>query len=233
MEQKIFTAEVSVRNATEVVQLTTYGKDGGKRSKTISYQDFVTSLAKGVKKEGFSLGMLPEGTLWFNTGTDSTTDIIVRIPGRKRTFLYQPHRTRTGDGNARIYEVPYPDLVMRLTVSPDRVQPTHCLAVLEGDPDKVDENTPLYRFPFGNVAVTGHICMGGNLIPRAGMGLKAAVREGLNVFFGSPFNGDYYTPCAMIKTGDSLGDALKKLEKMDTFPGDWLVPAGMTLSGLF
>ena len=215
MEEKIFTADVAVKNTLEVVRLTRYGRDGEKRQKTISYLDFVTSLANGVRKERFSLGLMPEGTVWFDADPDGVTNVVIRVPAKKRTLLY-------GRFDTRLHTVPYPELLMKITVLKDKVSPSLCFALPSGA-GEINEDMQLYRFPFGNVSGIGHICMGGNLIPRNGMTLRAAVGTALDVFFNSPYTGDYYQSCSMISTGDSLKDALAKLEGMDSFPDSWLV----------
>ena len=224
MSEIIFRAEASVAGGKQVVRLTNFLDDGTQKTKTISYDDFAAGVAKGVRQEGFTLGLLPEGTVWFSVNANSTK-LAVRIKAKKRQLTY----ARRGE-DALFVEVPYPDLILVLNIKEKAVCPEECFA-LSAKTGQLREDTELYVFPFGNVSTNGHVCMGGNHLAFTG-GLAEAVEAGLQGFFYSPYNGDYYQPCSHISTGDSLGDALKKLSGMLTFPEEWLVPAKRNLKDI-
>ena len=87
---------------------------------------------------------------------------------------------------------------------------------------KLTASTRLYWYPLGHVQRDGSVCKG-NCVMKA-KDLKEAEKR-ISDFFIAGTEGHYFHKGETIKEDLSFGDMMNRLQEMDTFPEEWLVPA--------
>ncbi len=145
---------------------------------------------------------LPPTTIDAYVCDERTYRIAWFVNGKKRCFFY-------GEGH---YEIPFPALVFVLDVNKGCVRQKSVYAVKRGDDQ-------LYMYPFGNVSESGGICMG-NIHVDFSNGPEVFAEE----FFLGKTNDDYYSPGNHTVPKWSQSKLVENLEKLDTFPDEWLLP---------
>ena len=135
------------------------------------------------------------------------------------------------------YPVPYPSLLFSIRVVNGKVNKTNVFAVKETDKDRLDENTVLYNFPFGNVYQDGSICWGGNKLPQID-GLSEVLKGVIHLFYSAETNADLWNSkrvnIEVIKGSNPiLSSVYEILASMEEFPSDALVPSTYKMASLF
>ena len=224
MHRKLFSADVYSSDKEEYARVTAFAEDGSQTTKTVAYDDFVRSVASGIRTDGIKIGPLPQGTL--SMWIDNNSRKIAVFLKQEQRMLTLSERGK----EKKSFMVPFPALAVQMTVYADKTVPNRCFALASDE--WPDENTRLFRFPFGNVSTDGSICMGGNISITEGKSLSQAVQEALTMFLYSPYNGDYYGVNCMVSSGESLEDLLKRLNGKKEFPKELLKETEYTLRAL-
>lgn len=153
------------------------------------------------------IGRLPNGYMdgFISADSRNTFSVIVQVPAEKRALSF---------GHKHWY-IPFPGLVFLFSVLNGNVQKKCCFAHIE---QNVTMDTLLYRYPFGNVSITGDICMGSIKTPT--IANIYDVEGIIDDFFCSETNNDYYS--TKNRTGMKQEELLKRLSQMEQFPEQWL-----------
>ena len=199
-----------------VFDVTIKTSDGREKKRSLSLSDYILLLSESKKAtdEYITLpeGFLPENVIESCVASVHQYDIIWRVKGKKRCFLY---RSISSD-EPKAYTIPFPDLIFRLHVDNDVIRAKECFASKEGDDH-------LYAYPFGNVSTSGEICMGNIQVT----GLSQRVDTFTDDFFLGITNNDYWkiSERINIKGCDwSQQKLVDELTKRETFPSEWLMP---------
>jgi hypothetical protein len=197
--------------------------------KTIKVEDLVCIL-KGCKEEPMKIEKMPRAPqgmvdLWYGQDTDFRVSIFV--PGDLRPTAYLSAK------NEKM--LPYPNLLFMFKVEGGNISRSSVFAVKVSRARALQDDTKLYKFPYGNVwGDSGSICWGSN---------SGAVRhkslsdmEGvIATFFNAVMNNDLYKPGGLNGGGTvtlncSLEELLSKMSQEDVFPDKILMEAGVTYS---
>lgn len=185
--------------------------------KTISFQQY-REACNNVMLNGERvprIGRLPHG--FYNGGShDGVMEAIIRIPGGKRPIHYM--------GNEFI--IPFPDVVFHFVTEQGKPKTTKVWFA--------DENGVLYHYPFANVYEDARICWGSNVLPHIA-DLKE-MEKLYTIFFDAPTNNDLYKSPTVTLDGKEVQlnqrDYIEYVSKLDTFPMEWLRPAGLKIEEL-
>lgn len=228
--QKLFEAVAGIDAGNEVVELTTFAEET-KIRKTISYDQFCDALLSGRDSaQSIKIGLFPREVLSVVWG-EHDRKIYLCIPTAVRFLGY---KNRSQPEEIQGFMVPYPNMILEITWKEldCRACPTSvwCTNSTEQWPTP---DTLLYRFPFGNVSDKGSICMGGNAVSLSGTEtLAEVVAKCEDLFFNTPYNGDYYSVGNKINSLMSLGDLLTSLNGKSQFPDELLILDGKKVQDL-
>lgn len=227
--KRYFDALAYSESGRELVRLTTWSDESENIAavKTVEYSDFCAALEKGrCKNAVIHTGLLPRNVLSVSIMEDGQ-EVIVFLPPEVRFLGYR----KRGEG-LRGFMIPYPGIVLKLLLKNEYAVPRSVWCT-DSSVEWPDRSTKLYRFPFGNVSDAGSICMGGNQLKLSGAeSTTEIVNRCLEMFFATPYNGDYYSVGNKIATGASLVDALTSLHGKGNFPDEWLVDSHCIVGSL-
>lgn len=130
-------------------------ESGVKRQKKITVQDTIDILNSSAEIDHTCrIGKMPEGFL------DAEFDFS-SLSGK--VAVYVPKHTQLTDFNGEKAMVPFPNLILMYKYSKGVHQGTAAFATVENNIRRINDNTILYNYPFGNVTPgTGKVCWGSN-----------------------------------------------------------------------
>lgn len=164
--------------------------------------------------------ILPEGTIMYaQHPTGDLEQIVFEIPQKTFDIQYKE--------NGSLHAMPFPRLIAicELRKADDKKKITSMrLFAVENNGGPIEENTPLFAFPYTNVMKnTGSVCWGMN--ERMLVSSLYEVKKALFLFFSAPFNEDHGVRTTLgINQFQGL---IKKLEEQP-FSDDLLVPVNKT-----
>ncbi len=207
------------RRGEPLFDVTMQKSDGEIEMKRFDLSGFMHLLdASKVQDENYieiNRGIVPDGYLGGVFASDKSYTVVWEVPARKRQFVLD---MRNGEKLMHAM-IPFPALVFKLRVYQGIKQSFSCYAKKEGD-------TNLYRYPFGNVSLSGDVCMGSiatkDITPRR-------IEED---FFLGETNNDYYTGDKKCGCDWSQEKLIRELKEKDSYPDNWLVDAGVELKTL-
>lgn len=177
-----------------------YGSDQDMRSKNVSLDDLISSLATGHQ---ISTGILPSGAKLYS-GSSSAYSLWIEVPAKVR-----PLETPGNDRRDRsTYLVPFPRMLFKFQVTSMNIVDTRAFCLknpFESNDDIV------YRFPYGNTYADGRVCWGGVRTPRITSPIQLASL--ITMFFQSEFNGDLLDPRTVMDIGNG-GDGMPALSSI-------------------
>lgn len=183
---------------------------GRVRLSVISFDDYL-ALLKGNREASREYvevdnSFLPKGFVkgWFSDRANFTC--VFTVPGKVRFFKYQPR-----SGETQNYEIPYPDVVVVLSVRGGNVANKRCYAL------KSDGFT-LYQFPYSNVSSEGSICTG-----NANFNFEEDNIDDFFAVFCESAHNDDYMEVPHYKSKAKFGAFLKKLDGGKMFPESELI----------
>lgn len=178
------------------------------------YIHIITGSILRTAEESIKIGRIPEH---FYNGTLSAEE--------KDTFsaiLFYPAEKRYLSFAEKHWFVPFPPLVFKFKVYKGTLTEKACYAL---DVNEICDDALLYAYPFGNVsAKSGSICMGN--VSKEKVSCIKDFEKVVTNFFESKTNNDHYSSGDTTSTSYRQEELLKKLEKMDFFPTDWLTQSG-------
>ena len=168
-------------------------------------------------KERMHLGRMPVGYYDANVSTDdpATFDFVLTFPEQKRAMKY----------GGKHWVVPYPALAFSFHVKDGVVNDAYCHCLVTGTPEN---DSVLYRYPFGNVNTDGRICFGNIRLPK--MNTIMDITQAVNLFFLGETNNDYFSEKNAVAY--SQAEMLEKAKKLEHFPVEWLTGESLTLGEL-
>lgn len=197
--------------------------DNQVKKKTVSVEDFIDSLANATKKQNefIRVGKLPYGyyDAAFSVENDSFKCVTI-IPKGKQTVKYKD----------LVFCIPFPSLAFYFEVLKGNLTNSCCYAIADTDHN---DNTSLYRYPFGNVYDDGDICWGNNQIEYISNIKK--IENIITLFYCLPTNDDMYSCGKNIAVCDitlNLQGFYTKLQEMDKFPEELLINTSKELGML-
>lgn len=193
--------------------------------KTVHCSQLIELLNKSMEdsRKYLHLGEMPRGYLDAKILDlePLTAEILLFLPESRKRLLYENS----------FYEIPMPNMLMRIGVLKGRLQNSFivclkkCMTMLKVQQCLSEkEDIEWYRYPFGNVSDNGRICWGNNdfqLISRI-----KNVELFPNLFFDSPSNDDYYHKGRTNLEFLEIRMLYEFLEKKEEFPDEALVFGG-------
>lgn len=224
---KELTAILKGDSFIDTVELT-LNEEGVVQKKIISVEEFQLALADNLQKKQtgkmFRMGRLPKGVfeIFYNDMYHNSFGAIIDVKGEKKAALLKERGGNAAD-IVKPYLIPYPNMVFIFLVKNGYLN--GYVFCYKGE---LDYSSQLFVFPISNVSLSdGSICYGGN--DRSNVGSIKELDNFIELFYGAPYNGDYYTPSTSTKANVSLKELMEMLSKEDVFPEEILVPADCTL----
>lgn len=192
--------------------------------KTVSVDDFKTLLDKGAAGNDMTLmPRFPEGMIdlsWYN---ESNYVVTVFVPAQVRPTAYLKEEN--------VQTLPFPSLVFSFTAGKGMMTSSRVFAVKDARKRSIDNDTELFKFPYGNVHFDGKICWGNNQGINRLHGIKS-LENVIETFFNSIMNSDLYSE-STTRRKVSLEMLLSEMASVEVFPNDILAGAGMKYGELF
>ena len=176
--------------------------------KVLTPQDYVSLLGSSLKVDRtywrINRELIPEGFVDGCVSDDYNYKMAFKVKGQVRQLVHTSGQ----------YMVPFPDLLFVLDVKDGRPV-EKCVYALKKRGDD------LYRYPFGNVSTSGHICTGNISLSEVRTGGPMMFAE---LFFLGKTNNDYFDEGTHIKTKWSQDELLRRIEGKESFPERLLLP---------
>lgn len=204
----------------DAIKVTYEDESGAINSKLVDPGDLSAALAQQTRVE---TGLLPRNTRMYTRSEGSET-VAIEFPAHIRTVFFQ----------GQPFKIPIPDtlhilhIVSRDNFTTRELSGSSLFALKV---PLVSMDTPVFRFPFGNVYYGGDVCWGSVRRPvYRNLYLFSAVPE---LFFSSNFNGDLDTGnfVPFDDTDNNLpvvrgSHLMRYLNGKEEFPVDVLIPSG-------
>ena len=187
-----------------------YEEGGAVSEKVLPLDKYLALLGDATfmkSSDMFQIGRLPKGYFdaKVSSSDPSTFDAVLVFKAQKRAMKFANKH----------WVVPFPALAFKFKVQAGVVTDGYCFGMASDVPD---EDSILYRYPFGNVSDIGRICYGNIRLDKMTsiMDVTAAVDE----FFTGETNNDYFAGKNVVPY--TQAEMLEKLKKLDEFPLEWL-----------
>ncbi len=181
--------------------------------------------ADGLRSDEKSTPSLPFGTIRYSSNELSTRErITIEIPKKQWEIRYSNEES--------IYTIGFPRMIVQYLIVPSgekkKISEMRIYAV-EDNKRPINEETPLYTFPFPNVGKSnGIVCWGQN--SRQELNSLVELERAFLWFVSAPFNEDHG-----VQTTQGI-PSFKKLIKViedKPFDDEWLIPMRKTFEDLF
>lgn len=197
--------------------------DGFITSKMISFEDFKYILNDcQLKRQTYRIGRLPE-TYFDGVRVDSNElsgIFLFYVPAALQKMTYVSENDSS--------MIPFPNLLFCFYCSNGIVTLSRVFATPEKK-DRLNDNSDLYYYPFGNVGEEGRICFGSNKIPV--MDSISSFEYLIAVFLSSPTNNDLFQP-RFTSSGLPLSEVIRLVASTDKFNTSLLVKNRMKVKDL-
>lgn len=197
-------------NCCECAKVTITGEYGKKKSRIVTVESIMKAMqaAMLIKRTSMAVGKIPFGQISEEQGK-FCADMVAVLPAGKQMMRYEN----------TLYDVSIPSLVFRFEVVREKIVQTDVYAMKDETPK---DKSRLYRYPFGNVSMTGRVCWGGNRLPDI-LDLKG-LEEAMMLFIQSLCNSDYFKGKEYCGHAElSLRELFEKLKDEEAYPDDYLV----------
>lgn len=187
--------------------------EGGRMiRKTISFEDYKKLLFNSEKEDitYFSVDHPRYYYQGFASDQKGTFQVILTVPSGTHMFVSEKFKIAT--------QLPYPALAFKLSFRKGTCEDRSCYAL---DTDTPNNDSALYRYPYGNVSHSGSICMGNISINCAS--IKDADKF-VDAFFDGIDEGHYYEPGENTIPVYKENQLVKKVLEKGSFPTQWLHP---------
>lgn len=201
-------------NCCECAKVTITGEYGKKKSRIVTVESIMKAMqaAMLIKRTSMAVGKIPFGYYDAQISEEQgkfCADMVAVLPAGKQMMRYEN----------TLYDVSIPSLVFRFEVVREKIVQTDVYAMKDETPK---DKSRLYRYPFGNVSMTGRVCWGGNRLPDI-LDLKG-LEEAMMLFIQSPCNSDYFKGKEYCGHAElSLRELFEKLKDEEAYPDDYLV----------
>jgi hypothetical protein len=207
-----------LNDETDLIHVTSTNSLGITSTKQVQLEDFIKSIGRNVRVTAHSSGLLPSNILHYKMLPESHEFVL----------LYDPNQADLAYEKTTYERFPIPRLVFGIELSQDgRVRGKRIGVIEQG---KVHEGSKMYRYPFGNLSASGHVCVGGNVLPvyKKLTALKSFPDHILRL----PNNDDHYNSnnTKLRLSQRNLMEHLKD-KNQDYYYEHVLVPSGSTLQG--
>lgn len=199
--------------------------DHRKLKKKVSIENLISALNDSMKKEKkfVSLGMLPKNFL----------DVKVEemSPFSAEIFLYLPEKNRRIMYEETAYNIPFPNMIMKITVDHGKIRETKVFCVMKDLTYELakkaicnNQRIDCYNYPFGNVSLDGAVCWGTNSLPDISSVHDVEIIP--SMFFDAPTNADYYTADRTKLNYENIRKLYEELAEKNVFPYEILTKQG-------
>ena len=216
-------AKFSTHESNEV-KLIMKNEDGIVTNKTISFFNFKEAINECSNDYNYlRINLLPNCFYngYFVAQKPLTGRLALFVPGQLQRMAYE-----NGKDSGL---VPYPSLMFFFTVKEGKIDKSTVFAVKESKLQDINDETPLYNYPYGNVSpFSGRICWGSNSLPKI-----KSFREldtHVTLFINSPTNNDLFQPLSSVSKDITLISLIKKQMKRKTFDNGLLVSARKSIA---
>lgn len=202
-------------NCIECAKVTIQEKNGKMRSRVVTMESLIRALSNTVVKKAVKvpIGKIPFGYYDAAVGEEQEmlcAEVVTVLPSGRQIMQYENTR----------YDVCLPSLVFKFIINQGRVSSTYVYVMKDEVPA---DGSRLYRYPFGNVSMEGHVCWGTNVLPAISE-LKS-LEEVMTLFVQSPCNNDYYQGKEYCNHKDvTLRQLFEILKDEEDYPEKYLVP---------
>ena len=198
-------------------------KDGCYQKKVISYDTLAKILiGSSIDRHVFNASIPNNSYSIYET--NGGYGCIFLVKGKKRPLLFERANKRL------TYIVPYPNLLFDTRASENGYVSCRIFAVKD---EILTEDTVLYQFPYSNVSDSGHVCFGTNeIIFSEPKEMKTDCERMVDIFFSSPYNGDYYAEKYTSWLEPDMRKLFEKLSSREQFPNEILISKGTTVKDL-
>ncbi|MER2009796.1 MAG: hypothetical protein ABS939_20360 [Psychrobacillus sp.] len=172
---------------------------------------------KAMKTETIVTPTLPVGTIRYSSNEAKTRErITIEIPKKQWDIRYRD--------NEDFFNIGFPRMIVQYVIATDskdikKIVETRLVAVLD-DKRPIQEDTPLFMFPYPNVGKSnGIVCWGQN--QRLEINNPTDLERSFQWFIASPFNEDHG-----VRTTLGIDNFRKLIEHIQDkpFQDDWLIP---------
>lgn len=156
MIQSFYDTKILIASARGEIVVEQFGTDGVISRKNIAPDTLINSITNSRIDDGtYHSGLLPSGCI-ASSFTKDTQTYFLRHPDLMADITY---------AGTEYLNFPLPRLVFGMTYRPKEQKVTKCKVFVVAD-EKFTSQSKLYHYPFSNVGVNGHICLGNNALPR-------------------------------------------------------------------
>lgn len=157
--------------------------------------------------EKVHVGRVPSGYYDARVSADApdTFNAVLVYKEQKRAMAY----------GGKHWVVPFPALAFLFKVRKGILESGYAYALATDEPE---DQTELFRYPFGNVSRDGKICFGNIKFPKLEKLSDADIVS--DEFFMGETNGDYFTGKNAVAYNQA--EMLSRLKKEEHFPLEWL-----------
>ncbi|AGA60076.1 hypothetical protein Theco_4076 (plasmid) [Thermobacillus composti KWC4] len=226
MSQVVAVPETDKRTGVEVViRLREHGlpiveeySDGVKTGEGVYTHETIAHAVLGsLEFQSVITPILPRGAIFYSEAGKMKRYCFLEVPPHRRRALYH---------KAVLEDVPFPRLVFGFELM-ERNKKLDITSVMVGaleDQVILNEESPVYRYPYTNVQDSFQVCWGGHKLPSIErISQLSTIPE---LFFNSPNSDCYYSSANNSKM--SYRELVTKL-KGKSFPDKYLKPTGYTL----
>ncbi len=210
----------TVRSSSGAVMMEVTLCDGDKilEQKVLSIDAFVALLTNATYKEDapvtVHVAKTPEDFVdGFATDNDGTLGAIFYLPPAKHQFVLAGDKKH----KRKAYFLPMPGLVYLVVFNQGSCRTFDCYAVKEWNGD----DTVLFKYPFGNVSESGHVCMG--TIKSGKVSRFDDLREFIEDSLNGETNSDYIGDNVRLAFEGSQYDFCEQIKDEGEFPSKLLL----------
>lgn len=198
--------------------------DGLKKvtKKRISFDNFVNIINEStIQSEKMRIGKIPTGYYDGIIDVNGNYECLVVIPEGIKPLIYYD----------KTYIIPFPNLLFFFQVKNFILTSSKVFALKS---QNINDNTLVYRYPFGNVSEEGSICWGlkNNQKIESKHNSMKDVEEFISMFFGSPTNDDHWMSKRVKEKYVTQRCLIESLVKESRFPSELLVNTNIKVGDL-
>lgn len=210
----ILDEELMKSNCCECAKVVYSEDDGKKRERLVTIGSLMNAITNSFvrKRVSIDIGKIPFGYYTARVGEDEgklCANVITVLPASRQIMKYEETS----------YDVCLPSLVFQFTIERERIYSTYVYVMKDKKPA---DKSRLYRYPFGNVDMTGHVCWGSNVLPS--IKELQMLESVMMLFIQSPGNADYFNPKEYCGHKNmTLRQLFEKLKDEESYPENYLV----------
>ncbi len=196
------------------------GPNGEKMNKFITFEAYLNAISAFRDSDMIDIPRLPDKALDLRYAAADDFCISFFVDAQVADTAYLKVEN--------CVQLPFPNLVFMFRVKKGKHSESKVFAVKDGR-NKIDANTPLFNYPYGNVYLgSGKICWGNSRI--TSMNYKGVRDTGIVLpsFYSAVTNDDLYQHGATVSKDLELCEFIEKMSKKRKFDNALLTSTGKT-----